>query len=310
MKKKLSFIIVTILLLSSISVYAAAPSSNGIKDQVKDQTQDQTQDQTPDQTQDKAQIQSQDKDKTQIKDKDQVMDQDQIFKDDGVNMFPLRTVSSALKATLQWDQNSKMTVMIVGGKTIKFKAGENMALVNNKNITMDHPALLKKGRIYISEMAMKDIWGIEVEYVDGRAIMTIVIEKDLVSTIGELGNFKTLESALKAGGLEDTLKGEGPFTLFAPTDAAFAKLSKGTLEDLLKPENKDKLIDILKYHVASGKLLASDVIELDKIEMLNEKDADIEIKGSNVLIDGANISLIDIKTSNGVIHVIDDVMIP
>jgi uncharacterized surface protein with fasciclin (FAS1) repeats len=122
--------------------------------------------------------------------------------------------------------------------------------------------------------------------------------------------FSTLVAAVKAAGLVETLSGPGPFTVFAPTNEAFAKLPAGTLEDLLKPENKAKLASILTYHVVSGKVLAADAVKLDKATTVNGADADINVAGSTVTIDGSKITATDVAASNGVIHVIDTVMLP
>ena len=133
---------------------------------------------------------------------------------------------------------------------------------------------------------------------------------DIVDTAVAAGSFKTLVTAIQAAGLVDTLKGKGPFTVFAPTDDAFAKLPAGTLEDLLKPENKDKLVAILTYHVVAGKVKAADVVKLDTATTVNGQAADIEVTGGTVRIDGATVTATDIKASNGVIHVIDTVILP
>jgi transforming growth factor-beta-induced protein len=135
-------------------------------------------------------------------------------------------------------------------------------------------------------------------------------DKDIVDTAVAAGSFKTLAAALTAAGLVDSLKGEGPFTVFAPTDEAFAKLPAGTVESLLLPENKDKLIAVLTYHVVSGKVLASDVVKLKSAKTLNGKDAMIKVSDKGVMVDGANVVKTDIETSNGVIHVIDNVILP
>ncbi len=122
-------------------------------------------------------------------------------------------------------------------------------------------------------------------------------------------DFSTLVAAVKAGGLVEALSGEGPFTIFAPTNAAFAKLPEGTVATLLKPENKEKLAAILKYHVVSGKVMAADV-KAGKVKTLNGAEATIAIKGGKVTIDKANIVKTDIVGTNGVIHVIDSVILP
>ena len=134
--------------------------------------------------------------------------------------------------------------------------------------------------------------------------------KDIVDTAVSAGAFKTLAAALKAAGLVDTLKGKGPFTVFAPTDEAFAKLPAGTVEDLLKPENKDKLVKILTYHVVSGKVMAADVVKLTEAKTVEGENLAIKVSDGKVMVDGAQVTKTDIPASNGVIHVIDTVMLP
>ena len=133
---------------------------------------------------------------------------------------------------------------------------------------------------------------------------------DIVDTAVAAGSFTTLVSAVKAADLVVTLKGAGPFTVFAPTDAAFAKLPKGTLEDLLKPENKAKLRAILTYHVVSGKVMAADVVKLESAKTVNGQMLTIDAKNGVVMVDSAKVAKTDIESSNGVIHVIDTVMLP
>lgn len=135
-------------------------------------------------------------------------------------------------------------------------------------------------------------------------------KKDIVDTAVAAGSFKTLAAALKAAGLIETLKGKGPFTVFAPTDEAFAKLPAGTVEDLLKPENKAKLVSILTYHVVPGKVMAADVVKLTEAKTVQGQAAKITVKDGKVMVDGANVVKTDIGTSNGVIHVIDAVILP
>lgn len=134
--------------------------------------------------------------------------------------------------------------------------------------------------------------------------------KDIVDTAVGAGSFKTLVAAVQAAGLVETLKGEGPFTVFAPTDEAFAKLPKGTVESLLKPENKDKLIAVLTYHVVPGKVMAKDVVKLTEAKTVQGSSVKIAVKDGKVMVDGANVIKTDIATSNGVIHVIDAVILP
>jgi uncharacterized surface protein with fasciclin (FAS1) repeats len=135
-------------------------------------------------------------------------------------------------------------------------------------------------------------------------------QKDIVDTAVAAGSFKTLATALKAADLVGTLKGKGPFTVFAPTDDAFAKLPAGTLDDLLKPENKEKLKGILTYHVVSGKVLAADVVKLNSAKTVNGQTATIKVKDGTVMVDNAKVTKTDIMCTNGVIHVIDAVILP
>lgn len=134
--------------------------------------------------------------------------------------------------------------------------------------------------------------------------------EDIVDTAVAAGQFKTLAAALEAADLVDTLKGDGPFTVFAPTDAAFAKLPAGTVESLLKPENRDQLIAILTYHVVPGKVEAADVVKLDEAKTVNGKNVQITVADNVVQVDNAIVVKTDIEASNGVIHVIDTVIIP
>lgn len=133
---------------------------------------------------------------------------------------------------------------------------------------------------------------------------------DIVDTAVAAGQFSTLAAALDAAGLVDTLKGDGPFTVFAPTDAAFAKLPEGTVENLLKPENREQLIAVLTYHVVPGKLKAADVVQLNGATTVNGSDITISAAGGGVQIDKANVVKTDVDASNGVIHVIDAVILP
>ena len=136
-------------------------------------------------------------------------------------------------------------------------------------------------------------------------------KKDIVDTAIAAGSFKTLAAALGAAGLADTMKGDGPFTVFAPTDEAFAKLPKGTVETLLKPENKGKLRAILTYHVVSGKVMSKTALTLNKATALNKKDITLAVKEKSLTLNrSAKVVKADIECSNGVIHVIDTVILP
>ena len=134
--------------------------------------------------------------------------------------------------------------------------------------------------------------------------------RDIVDTAVAAGQFKTLAAALKAAGLVETLKGAGPFTVFAPTDEAFAKLPKGTVEDLLKPENKAKLTAILTYHVVPGKVTAADITKVKDAKTVQGSSIKVKAAGGKVMVDNATVVNADIAASNGVIHVIDTVVMP
>lgn len=140
--------------------------------------------------------------------------------------------------------------------------------------------------------------------------MQTATSKDIVDTAVEAGTFKSLATALKAAGLVETLKGRGPFTVFAPNDEAFAKLPPGTLDDLLKPENKSRLTKILTYHVVAGKLMAADVVKLRSVKTLSGDELQIQSMQGRVMVGGARVIKTDIVASNGVIHVIDTVLLP
>lgn len=134
--------------------------------------------------------------------------------------------------------------------------------------------------------------------------------KNVVETAAANGSFKTFGNALRRSGLAETLKGEGPFTLFAPTDAAFEKLPAGQLDNWMKPENKHELMDVMNYHVVAGNSSAADIGKLAKTETLHGQSAPIALSGSKVTIDGARLTTPDIASSNGVLHGIDKVNIP
>lgn len=135
-------------------------------------------------------------------------------------------------------------------------------------------------------------------------------QSDIVDTAVAAGQFNTLAAALKAAGLVDTLKGDGPFTVFAPTDAAFAALPAGTVDNLLKPENRDQLVAVLTYHVVPGRHPAAKVAGMDEATTVNGAGLDIAATGGAVTVQGARVLQADVNASNGVIHVIDKVLVP
>ena len=138
---------------------------------------------------------------------------------------------------------------------------------------------------------------------------TCTAGKDIVAVASGADNFKTLVAAVKAAGLVETLQGKGPFTVFAPTDAAFAKLPAGTVESLLKPENKDKLVAILKYHVVPGKVLAADVKTMEA-KTVQGQSVKLKVSEAGVTVDNAKVVKTDLLAQNGAIHVIDSVILP
>lgn len=133
--------------------------------------------------------------------------------------------------------------------------------------------------------------------------------KDIVDTAVDAGTFETLVAAVQAAGLVDTLKGEGPFTVFAPTDEAFAALPEGTVESLLMPENKDQLVAILTYHVVPGKVMSTDLMDDMEAETVQGSSVTIDLD-NGVMVENATVTTADIETSNGVIHIIDTVILP
>ena len=165
---------------------------------------------------------------------------------------------------------------------------------------------------YKSGMLILFLIGLFVSQIgcNGTAKKHSMWKKDIVDTAVSAGDFSTLVTAIKAADLVTTLKGKGPFTVFAPTNQAFAKLPHGTLENLLKPENKDKLASILTYHVVPGKVMASDVVNLSHAKTVNGQSLMIKTSYGTVMVDNAKVIKTDIDCSNGVIHVIDSVLLP
>lgn len=142
------------------------------------------------------------------------------------------------------------------------------------------------------------------------AAPAVAQDKDIVDTAVSAGTFQTLVAAVQAADLVDVLKSEGPFTVFAPSDEAFAALPEGTVETLLKPENKDQLIAVLTYHVVPGKVTSSQVVELDQAQTVQGESVAIHVMDGKVMVDDATVVAADIEASNGVIHVIDRVILP
>lgn len=152
--------------------------------------------------------------------------------------------------------------------------------------------------------------GAKMDAPPATTTMDAMSTKDIVATANAAGQFKTLLAALKAADMESTLHGAGPFTVFAPTDDAFAKLPAGTVDTLLKPENKAKLQAILGAHVVAGKVMAADAMKLTSAKTASGKEIKLSSSGGTLMFDKAKVIKADIPASNGVIHVIDAVVIP
>ena len=157
---------------------------------------------------------------------------------------------------------------------------------------------------------MKKLIGMAAALLLSTSVLAGGMKKDIVDTAVEAGSFNTLVAAVQAAGLVETLKGEGPFTVFAPTDEAFAALPEGTVDNLLKPENKDQLVAILTYHVVSGKVMSGDLAGTTTAAA-SVQGGELNINATDgVMVNDANVVSADIETSNGVIHVVDKVLLP
>ena len=189
------------------------------------------------------------------------------------------------------------------GQPLKIQVMDGKVMVNDANVILTDVEA-SNGVIHVIDSVLLPP-GEEAQAEDSMAM-----SKDIVDTAAADGRFTTLVAAVQAAGLVDTLKGEGPFTVFAPTDEAFAKLPAGTIDTLLMPENKQKLVDILTYHVVPGKVMAADVVKLDQAETVLGKPVNIQVMDGKVYVNDAQVILTDIETSNGVIHVIDSVLLP
>ena len=165
--------------------------------------------------------------------------------------------------------------------------------------------MMKRAALILSLVAVACSVGVKASYAGCGTC-----DKTVVEVAVQSDDFKTLVAAVTAADLAETLSGDGPFTVFAPTDKAFAKLPEGTLEELLKPENKKKLVGILTYHVVPGKVLAADVVKLDSAKTVQGGEIAITVEGDAVKVNEANVTATDIECSNGVIHVIDAVILP
>lgn len=223
--------------------------------------------------------------------------------------LPEGTVANLLKPENKAKLQAILTYHVVPGKVM---AADVVKLTGAKTVQGQKIDIaVKNGKVTVDKANV-----VKTDIVTSNGVIHVIdsvilpADKDIVDTAVGAGSFKTLVAAVQAAGLVDTLKGDGPFTVFAPTDAAFAKLPEGTVANLLKPENKDKLVAILTYHVVAGKVMASDVVKISSAKTVNGKDASVSVSNAGVKIDGANVVATDIETSNGVIHVIDAVILP
>jgi transforming growth factor-beta-induced protein len=240
--------------------------------------------------------------------------------DDAFAALPAGTLDSLLKPENKQQLIDILTYHVAPGKVM---AADVAGLTEAPTVLgKDINVKVEDGKVILNDKVQVILTDIEtsngvIHVIDGVLLppaedaSTSMDKKDIVDTAVADGRFKTLAAALTAAGLVDTLKGEGPFTVFAPTDDAFAALPAGTLDSLLKPENKQQLIDILTYHVVSGKVMAADVTKLTEAPTVLGKDISIKVQDGKVILnDKVQVILTDIETSNGVIHVIDGVLLP
>lgn len=227
--------------------------------------------------------------------------------DEAFAKLPAGTVESLLKPENKAKLAQILTYHVVPGRVLaadvvkidsaKTVAGPTISVAAKENAVMVDAAKVVKTDIKCSNGVI-------------HVIDQVVMPRDIVDIAAAAGSFKTLVAAVQAAGLLETLKGDGPLTVFAPTDAAFAKLPAGTIESLLKPENKAKLQAILKYHVVPGKVMAADVVKVKSAKTVNGQSLTVKANSASVMVDSANVIKTDIVGSNGVIHVIDSVVLP
>jgi uncharacterized surface protein with fasciclin (FAS1) repeats len=226
--------------------------------------------------------------------------------DDAFAKLPKGTVEALLKPENKGKLTKILTYHVVAGRVT---SKDVVKLTSAKTVMGQEVAIdASKG----VKVAGAKVVTADIDCTNGviHVIDNVILPKDIVDVASGAGTFKTLVAALSAADLVETLRGDGPFTVFAPSDEAFAKLPKGTVEDLLKPENKKKLISILTYHVVSGEVLAKDVVKLKEARTAQGQSAKIVVKGDKVMVDGATVTATDIPALNGVIHVIDSVILP
>lgn len=241
--------------------------------------------------------------------------------DDAFKKLPKGTVENLLKPENRAMLVSILKYHVVAGKVLaedvvemnkaKTVQGQNVnILIKDGNVFLNNSTKVIKTDIVASNGVIHVIDSVLMPPKESSMNKNSAMEKDIVDTAVSTNMFNTLVAAVKVAGLVETLKGDGPFTVLAPTDEAFAKLPAGTVENLLKPENKDMLVKILTYHVISGEVLATDVVKLKQAKTLQGKNVKIKAKNGKVMINKANVVKTDVQASNGVIHVIDTVLMP
>ncbi|MEM7785213.1 MAG: fasciclin domain-containing protein [Planctomycetota bacterium] len=230
--------------------------------------------------------------------------------DEAFAKLPEGTVETLLKPENLKKLQGILTYHVVPGSVMAEKVVtlESAKTVQGSDVTIkvvDGSVMINGAKVVKTDIACKN--GV-IHVID--AVILPPEKKDIVETAVGAEDFSTLVAAVKAAGLVETLQGEGPFTVFAPTNAAFAKIPAATLQDLLKPENKDKLTAILTYHVVAGKVMAEDAVKLTEAKTVNGKSFKIKVENGKVYVDGAQVIKTDIDCKNGVIHVIDSVIMP
>lgn len=226
--------------------------------------------------------------------------------DEAFAKLPAGTIEELLKPENKQQLTDILLYHVIPGKVMA--ADVTDGLIADTALGTSAFFKLDMGKAFINE-AQIILTDIEASNGVIHVIDTVILPKDIVDA-AVFNKFETLVAAVQAAELVETLKGEGPFTVFAPTDEAFAKLPAGTLDNLLKPENKQQLTNILLYHVVPGRVLAEDVVKLSEAETALGQKVAIKIEDGKVFIDNAQVILTDIKTTNGVIHVIDTVILP
>lgn len=230
--------------------------------------------------------------------------------DDAFKKLPAGTVETLLKPENLKKLQAILTYHVIPGAV----KAETVVTLDSAKTVQGSPVTIKvvDGKVMINGARVVKT---DIECSNGiiHAIDTVILppeKSDIVDTAASIKDFSTLVAAVKAAGLVETLKGDGPFTVFAPTNEAFGKVPAEALKDLLKPENKDKLTAILTYHVVPGKVTAADVVKLSEAKTVNGQKISIKVVDGKVMIDGATVVKADVDCKNGVVHVIDSVIMP